>query len=118
MYDIIIKRIKEIEIPYYIEAIDTFRLTDILKIESIGNEEGILLLTDKDQYNKVMDNIAKIEKVAIALKDQEIIDFDIFEKPMDYEEINKMFIDECNKYIKLIRGHSYYSENNRGADLI
>lgn len=103
MYDIIIKRIKEIEILYYIEAIDTFGLTDILKVEHISNEEGILLLTDKDKYNKVMENIAKIEKVAIALKDQEIIDFDIFEKPMDYEEIKRRYIDAYNRYIELIQ---------------
>lgn len=112
----VMKCIKRLDMQYYIEAIDTFELGGLIEVNAINEEDAVLLLTDMEKYNIIKEEIEKIDKVAKALKKEkeeidekmkaivkrlkEVVNRDIFNfgMPKSEEEINRIIIDNINRY--------------------
>lgn len=113
----VMKCIKRLDMQYYIEAIDTFELGGLIEVNVINEEDAVLLLTDMEKYNIIKEEIEKIDKVAKALKTKEkeeidekmkaivkrlkeVVNRDVFNfgMPKSEEEINRIIIDNINRY--------------------
>lgn len=110
----VMKCIKRLDMQYYIEAIDTFELGGLIEVNAINEEDAVLLLTDMEKYNIIKEEIDKVAKAlktkekeeidekmkAIVKRLKEVVNRDVFNfgMPKSEEEINRIIIDNINRY--------------------
>lgn len=110
----VMKCIKRLDMQYYIEAIDTFELGGLIEVNVINEEDAVLLLTDMEKYNIIKEEIDKVAKAlktkekeeidekmkAIVKRLKEVVNRDVFNfgMPKSEEEINRIIIDNINRY--------------------